>query len=60
MDNKGITIYQMSRLSKVKYDIIKKYYNADAYSINIEILAKFCYILDCKVEDLIVYNLKND
>lgn len=55
MDLKGITINKMSKLSNVKYEIVKKYYYSENYNINFYILAKFCYILKCQVSDLIVY-----
>ncbi len=55
MDLKGITINRMSKLSNVKYEIVKKYYYSENYSISFYILAKFCYILDCSVNDLIIY-----
>ena len=55
MDAKGISINMLSRLSDVKYDIVKKYYYGENYGCNFEILAKFCYILDCKLSDIIIY-----
>lgn len=55
MDKKKININKMSRLSKVKYDIVKKYYYGDCYAFNREILAKFCYILECNIADLLIY-----
>ena len=55
MDLNNISINRMSKLANVKYEIVKKYYYSENYNINFDILAKFCYILDCDVSDLIVY-----
>lgn len=55
MDEKKISINTMSRLTNVKYDIVKKYYYGDNYNFNNDILAKFCYILDCEISDIIRY-----
>lgn len=55
MKEKGISINMLSRLSDVKYDIVKKYYYKENYGCNFEILAKFCYILDCKLSDILIY-----
>ena len=55
MDKKGISINLMSKLSNVKYEIVKKYYYGENYGVTREIVAKFCYILDCNVEDILVY-----
>ena len=53
MDKKNITINQMSRKINVAYDIVKKYYYGDNYSISLDILKKFCYILECNIDDII-------
>lgn len=55
MDKKNITINQMSRKINVAYDIVKKYYYGDNYSISLDILKKFCYILECNIDDIIKY-----
>lgn len=55
MDKKGISIYMMSQISKIKYDVVKRYYLGDNYTISTDILAKFCYVLDCGVQDIIKY-----
>lgn len=55
MDKKGISIYMMSQLSKIKYDVVKRYYKGENYNINTDILAKFCYVLGCDVQDIIKY-----
>lgn len=55
MDKKGISINMMSRLSNVKYEIVKKYYYGENYGVTREIVAKFCYILDCEVDDILIY-----
>ena len=55
MDAKNITVNQMSKMTNVAYDIIKKYYYGRNYSISMEILAKFCFILDSKIGDILEY-----
>ena len=56
MDKKHISISTMSKLANVKYEIVKKY----NYAFTSEILAKFCYILDCKIDDILVYETSKD
>lgn len=60
MDKKHISISTMSKLANVKYEIVKKYYYGDNYAFTSEILAKFCYILDCKIDDILVYETSKD
>lgn len=55
MDEKKISINQMSKKINVAYDIVKKYYFKQNYSISLNILKKFCYILDCDICDIIKY-----
>ena len=53
MDNKGISISELSRKANIKYDIVKRYYNGEMLRYDSEVLKKFCVYLDCKIEDLI-------
>ena len=40
----------------VKYDVIDRYYKGqDIALVDLDFLAKVCYVLDCKVEDLLQY-----
>lgn len=55
MDKKGISIYKLSQKAAVKYEIVKKYYNDENIGFYADILAKFCYVLDCQIADLIEY-----
>ena len=50
MDARGIT------LTGVKYDVIDRYYKGqDIALVDLDFLAKVCYVLDCTVEDLLQY-----
>ena len=55
MDRQNISISKMSRLAKLKYDVVKRYYIGDLYHVDLEILAKFCYVLECNLSDILVY-----
>lgn len=55
MNKKGITIYQLSRLSNIKYETIKKYYNGICFRFDDVTLSKICYILNCEIKDIIKY-----
>ncbi len=60
MDSKKISINQLSRLTSVKYDIVKKYYIGLNYGLTMDIIAKFCYSLECDIKDIITYNNKKE
>ena len=55
MDEKRITIGKMSRLSRIKYDVVSNYYNNRIHIYNADILAKLCYVLDVDISELIIY-----
>ena len=53
MDNKRISISELSKKANIKYDIVKRYYNGEMLRYDSEVLKKFCIYLDCNIEDLI-------
>ena len=60
MDEKEISISKMSGAINTRYGIVKKYYNNDCYYVDLNLLAKFCYVLNCHIEDILEYNKSND
>lgn len=60
MDKKDISIYQMSKLTELKHSTIKSYYtNAPLTRIDLDVVAKLCYVLECKIDDVLEYSPKN-
>lgn len=60
MDKKNISIYQMSKLTSLKHSTIKSYYNnCPITRVDLDVLSKLCYVLDCKIEDILEYHYPN-
>lgn len=60
MDNQNISIYQMSKLTSLKHSTVKSYYNnCPITRVDLDVLSKFCYVLDCKIEDILEYKYPN-
>ena len=56
MDKYKISIYQMSKLTGLKYNTIKSYYiNAPLTKVDLEVVAKMCYVLNCSIADILEY-----
>lgn len=55
MDKQNISISKMSRIANIKYDVVKRYYLGYLYQVDLEILAKFCYVLECNLDDILIY-----
>lgn len=56
MDKYGVSIYQMTKLTGLKHSTVKSYYtNFPLTRIDTDVISKFCYVLNCKIEDIIEY-----
>lgn len=56
MDERGITVEQMSKKIGVEYDVVANFYYNEIQVIDSEILAKFCHVLNCNIKDLMKYS----
>lgn len=57
MDKRNVSIYQVSQLASLKHSTVKSYYNnCPITRVDLDVLSKLCYVLDCKVEDILEYN----
>ena len=60
MDKKNISIYQMSKLTSLKHSTIKSYYNnCPITRVDLDVISKMCYVLDCKIQDILEYKYPN-
>ena len=56
MQRRGITRNRLRTLTGIKYDVIDRYYKGiNVTMADLDFLAKVCYVLDCKIEDLLEY-----
>lgn len=56
LDSRGITRNRLRTLTGVKYDVIDRYYKNDTVSMaDLDFFAKVCYVLDCRIDDLLEY-----
>lgn len=56
LNSRGITRNRLRTLTGVKYEVIDRYYQADRVErVDLDFIAKVCYVLDCRVEDLLEY-----
>lgn len=54
-----ITPYKLSNLTGVNYGIVLKYCNNNVHRVDLDLLARFCYALNCRLVDIIDYNDDN-
>lgn len=55
MKKRNITRNKLSKLTGATYNVINRYYNNDITRLDLDVLAKICYVLDCQVSDIISY-----
>lgn len=56
IEQKGITRYRLSKLADTRFEVVEKWCSGTVERIDVDVLARFCYILECEVSDIIKYN----
>ena len=55
MDERGISRNQLAKLIDARFEVVGKWYKGEVEKMDLDILARICYALDCTTEDLIRY-----
>ncbi|MBE6596649.1 MAG: helix-turn-helix transcriptional regulator [Ruminococcaceae bacterium] len=55
LDEKGITRYELSKRSGIRFQIIDNYYKNKVVRYDSDVLDRICKALDCDIKELIVY-----
>lgn len=56
MESRGITRYRLAKLADTRFEVVEKWCSGTVERIDSDVLARFCYILDCDVSDIIQYH----
>lgn len=59
LNKKNITIYHLERITGIKYDVLKRYYDDVIVKYDANILAKLCYSLNIEIKQLLQYERSN-
>ena len=57
MDARGISRYALARAVDTRFEVIDKWYHGHVEKIDSDILARICFVLDCKPGDIIQHNM---
>lgn len=55
MDNKNINRNQLAKAAGADFPVIDRWYKGKVERIDADVLARICYVLDCRVEDILTY-----
>lgn len=57
MEERGITRNQLAKLTSTRFEVVNKWFSGNVERIDADILARFCYVLDCEPCDIIKYEI---
>ena len=58
IDDKKISRSKLSQMVALSYDLVNRYYNNKVSRVDLDVIARFCYILNCNVNDILKYKNK--
>lgn len=56
MQTKDISVSKMVKLTGLHHKVVLRYYNNEVERYDTEVLAKLCYVLECKIEEIMEYH----
>ena len=56
LEKKGISRNKLCNMMGSNYDLITRYYNNRVTRVDLEIIAKICFVLDCNITDILEYS----
>lgn len=55
MDQRGINRNQVAKSIGSRFEVVDNWYHGDMEKLDMDVLARLCFVLDCRVEDLLEY-----
>ena len=56
IEARGITRYRLAKLADTRFEVVEKWCSGTVERIDTDVLARFCYILNCEITDIIKYH----
>ena len=56
IEERGVTRYRLAKLADTRFEVVEKWCSGTVERIDADVLARFCYILNCEITDIIQYN----
>lgn len=55
VDAKGLSRNQLAKAVSTRYEVIDRWYKNEVEKMDLDVLARLCYVLECQPSDLIKY-----
>lgn len=56
MESKNMTRNSLAKAANTRFEVIDKWYNNNVEKLDLDVLARICYVLDCSPEEIVKYN----
>ena len=58
LNKQSVSRTRLARASSADYRVIKRIYDGNLVKLDLDVLARICYVLECTIDDIIEYNPK--
>ncbi len=58
MSARNITRNYLAKAANTRFEVINKWYRNEVEKLDLDVLARICYVLDCSPDEIIKYNKK--
>ena len=55
LEQRGMKRNELAKAAGTRFEVVNKWYQGDVEKLDTDVLARFCFVLGCRVEDLIQY-----
>ncbi len=55
MDKKGVSRNNLARKVDVRFEVIDRWYSGEIEKMDLDILARICFVMGCRVQDILEY-----
>ena len=55
MEQRGVSRNQLAKLINVRFEVVNKWFGGQVEKMDLDVLARICYALGCRVEDVLTY-----
>ena len=55
LEQRGVSRNQLAKLIDARFEVVGKWYDGNVEKMDLDILARICYALDCGNEDVLLY-----